>query len=1833
MADSTKKVALDLQGVRFGANATPEQLNQLSQGITSNIDLQAAEQAQKDALQKKGSTVQTLGSGYGEFWDTVLSHNYTDGTMQGLISRYKKTDEADPNFNLDVRGKMVDNIDASRKAAGEQPLTLEQRKTLMEAQSSTGFDYLWTHMQNVEQERKWQQSGSKAVDITAGLVAGFGDVSNVIGLGTGAIAGAATKNVVSLAKSGGTLAARAATAADFATDVATGIAGSRIAAGVAGEDHTTDDDFMAAGMALAFKGVVDAGAYAAKRMHETYKARSDINSEVDAPVIVEQSTNNTVDNRGEVQATTLREELQAGKTADEINSESGTSGVVERLPDNFELKQEHIVDGDKILTDADEIVGTINDFRKGKMTKEELVNSLEVNSKPEVAELAKNVLDGGESSKFTADELSAFNQLRTQNRPKGMSITDFIRTKEGAAIFENLKAAAAEARSVQEQATAKLMESTPEVQLQKALVEEDKVNRLGRPVERMSVADTIGLMQDIATMPRENSFSDAEKVLKKSRQVDVYRINDDGSRERIRHTLKSNLQYALFYAHKSTSGPITAKRRLALDYIRKHYPSYSDDDITQAARAFRLELQRPDTRFNPERALKDREAEIKGLTRKELETPEMTALIGRGIFADFRKLAALTSRTKIDVYNEDYHWNSAVLMELFTKNSDGVTGYDKLKATAEQKVKDIDNKLRALERKEMDNEVTRKALIALEQARAQWRQINDDNLSDLAVRVRALVQDSNLSEQQLKKIYDTYRQTAAGIGSERFSREQAAKDRARLAERRASGSKVADPEGNYALKSAVFEYGDSLGKRAALEAILSNNKIPFIESLVAAGKIKVVETPKEITHGNHPDDVLGMYDRTTDTTYLVAGNLTSAAQLDTILMHEATHAQLPKVLGTKGYNGLIKQALNNEDFKAVREEVIASYGLDPVKDKNLIGEEVLARLVESSDMSNHSVVKELLSAFKAWLLKTFGENIVKLSQADLAHIVVRSLRKQAREAYIDYAQGPNIFTPVPATHPDYQMYALSNKLNTLFGKIPQVNSAPIKVSHDIGLGRGIEEAGANLVYRFETSENPFIRKAGRMLFTNRDAGTTGLTEHHDRVTKQLRNTIQASFRAPFDLFRKENGVLQTVVDTPKSVELAKKFANEIGEAMLTGNMANGESVNQAVKLVQQHVKRIQREVVNERNSLETFIGQKLEADDPLSEFADQVLADDYIPTKINRDKLEAMRIKLKGDDKALVAFVADAINAPGMSPKEKRTYAAALVKAIMNESNPATRQAVEAMTSGAGNVAHVLELTGLYSSNEIDAVRAIQLANRKSSRPVFDANYNRDIPGVGQVQMMDLLETDVNILLNSFMSKRVSAITMSQGIRNGATSLEVPYQASMPAYILDVDGVAHLNFNNPSAREYLKTLAAESLDKSHPDVHEAHMQAMEDSFRLLDGGEFDDSPSGAGYDILAVLSNMGNVTTGWGFNMSIISEFTKQLASTPKAMSLFVSDLLQGFRNGSNSFDTEYARDMAEMLGVGFNSAVMPGYDPGAHGNALSKAKDLTGMAAKGVFRVTGFTTLNNYTAMLAVRAHLSAMKQAHVRGEKLPEAFTQHMILNGIPENKMDRVLEYAAKVYNEGTGRLNNSNAGYEDVDTYLKAYLNLVSKLATSESPFGSLPGFAYRKAGKMFMQYRGSMIASQVVNTQFGAKHFNKQVAAEWMGSLVGGALSYIAATILRYHSDSKKLQKKLQPQEIMLQSFGRASFAGMMPMFTDAALVITGFNPLFSGAQYRDTFTLTPAPLRTAAEIMSGISGLSSTVNPWADSPSKQEKEAALKMMGGAAVLTYGLGPTLFGESK
>lgn len=177
------------------------------------------------------------------------------------------------------------------------------------------------------------------------------------------------------------------------------------------------------------------------------------------------------------------------------------------------------------------------------------------------------------------------------------------------------------------------------------------------------------------------------------------------------------------------------------------------------------------------------------------------------------------------------------------------------------------------------------------------------------------------------------------------------------------------------------------------------------DTLMEAGRVKLVATVADIPDGPHPGDVKGATSPD-GTVYIVAENV-SPAEAKGMLLHEVgVHVGMEAMVGPEVFREL-KIALDDAILAGERWAQDARAAVPADTPANLVHEEQLAYLVQNAP--ELPIVQRIIAAVRAWAYRTFeaARTRMTLTEADFRAMAVAALHAAAR---VDRRAGLSAFS-------------------------------------------------------------------------------------------------------------------------------------------------------------------------------------------------------------------------------------------------------------------------------------------------------------------------------------------------------------------------------------------------------------------------------------------------------------------------------------------------------------------------------------------------------------------------------------------------------------------------------------------------------------------------------------------------------------------------------------------------------------------------------------------------------------------------------------------------------
>lgn len=228
------------------------------------------------------------------------------------------------------------------------------------------------------------------------------------------------------------------------------------------------------------------------------------------------------------------------------------------------------------------------------------------------------------------------------------------------------------------------------------------------------------------------------------------------------------------------------------------------------------------------------------------------------------------------------------------------------------------------------------------------------------------------------------------------------------------------------------------GSRSTIADLTSTFRAQFgkdADRLLDASRIKIVQSvsdlPARADATPHPDDVGGMYDPATGTSYLVADN-TAPSQIRGRVLHEiGVHSGMETMLGPEMFADVLAQVdqrIAAGDARFIEARRLAT---ENAARPEHIPQETLAYLVENAPEMPLS--RRILAAVRQWLYRVTGGRFVDLTTEDLTAMASASLRRQSRSGVAAGGDGV-MYTRDQESTPEFKRWFGESKVVDAEGK-------------------------------------------------------------------------------------------------------------------------------------------------------------------------------------------------------------------------------------------------------------------------------------------------------------------------------------------------------------------------------------------------------------------------------------------------------------------------------------------------------------------------------------------------------------------------------------------------------------------------------------------------------------------------------------------------------------------------------------------------------------------------------------------------------------------------------
>ncbi len=331
-----------------------------------------------------------------------------------------------------------------------------------------------------------------------------------------------------------------------------------------------------------------------------------------------------------------------------------------------------------------------------------------------------------------------------------------------------------------------------------------------------------------------------------------------------------------------------------------------------------------------------------------------------------------------------------------------------------------------------------------------------------------------------------------------------------------------------ALEGDAPMYGRGAGARSLVADLETGFRAMFgkdADRLLETGRVRIVQSVRDLPGSGHPDDVGGMFWR--GEAWIVADN-TGLSQIRGRALHEVgEHAGMQQMLGDALYQQVLDTVARKAETDPVFQQARALAEARANRPEH-VPAETLAYLLENAP--ELPIVRRILAAVRQWVYRTTGGRFVDLTQADLQMMAVASLRRYAREA------------EVAAKGEDAPWYM------TLFHGSPTAfkpeEGAPLGRLRwrFINTGEGAQAFG----YGHYLAQQEWIaRTRYRDRLVERKASSATMTLLSDSVVNRIREGLPEELRSAFDM------AAQMIRDGKSKQEAWKAASESVGAKLLT----------------------------------------------------------------------------------------------------------------------------------------------------------------------------------------------------------------------------------------------------------------------------------------------------------------------------------------------------------------------------------------------------------------------------------------------------------------------------------------------------------------------------------------------------------------------------------------------------------------------------------------------------------------------------------------------------------
>jgi hypothetical protein len=222
---------------------------------------------------------------------------------------------------------------------------------------------------------------------------------------------------------------------------------------------------------------------------------------------------------------------------------------------------------------------------------------------------------------------------------------------------------------------------------------------------------------------------------------------------------------------------------------------------------------------------------------------------------------------------------------------------------------------------------------------------------------------------------------------------------------------------------------------------------------------------------------------------------------------------------------------------------------------------------------------------------------------------------------------------------------------------------------------------------------------------------------------------------------------------------------------------------------------------------------------------------------------------------------------------------------------------------------------------------------------------------------------------------------------------------------------------------------------------------------------------------------------------------------------------------------------------------------------------------------ISGLRSVNNMERGVTANVVIQRLSDWAIKG-KLSQKDIDELSWLGLDDKAteavfgdMKKYLEYSQSELVEGARvkGINYDKWQAEAPDTYDKFRFTVYRETnrIILDPDIGKTPYILHHPLIKPLFQFRRFMLVAYSSHLLKGMHNMNLDTAAAFAGSMFLGGIAYMMQTGVNYANDPEALEKHLAPEEIAKAAFNRAGFSSILPMVTDSALGMLGYDPQFA----------------------------------------------------------------------